>query len=392
MNPEIVKVQRELAEAFNEKPKNAIARINEICQEQGIEPEEQIAKFFHAQKKNLDLEAVGDYLSGPEEQNKKVLGHFTQEIDLSGQSFTEGLRGFLKTFKLPGEAQKIDRLVESFSETYCKQNPDGQVANKDAAYTLAFATIMLATDQHNPSIKPEKKMTLDQFKSNTRGVNNGGDFDPKLLEGIYNDIKKEKFELNFAKVSQGYELSPTALKTDKTFEKLDSLLKSSKSDNSAVQKVFPEIGNNVTAEVTKPKSFLSKLTGYEGTITLTDESTKAKVTVQVYKPNVFSKYLFGDKPKTIIQPVVEKGSKGSLDLAAKVAAGFSSPISTIKATYDYEKTDMHKSYETHKNNNRAKAAELAKVAGEGLKKHTTNEQSRPAPKKPNSQDVSGIKM
>jgi hypothetical protein len=32
-----------------------------------------------------------DYLSGPEEQNKKVLGHFTQEIDLSGQSFTEGL-------------------------------------------------------------------------------------------------------------------------------------------------------------------------------------------------------------------------------------------------------------------------------------------------------------
>jgi len=113
---------------------------------------------------------------------------------------------------------------------------------------------------------------------------------------------------------------------------LDLLLKSSKSDNSSVQKVFPDIGSNVTAEVTKTKSFLSKLTGYEGTITLTDESTKAKVTVQVYKPNVFSQYLFGDKPKTIIQPIAEKRSQASLDLAAKVAAGFSSPLSSIKAT------------------------------------------------------------
>ena len=56
---------------------------------------------------------------------------------------------------------------------------------------------------------------------------------------------------------------------------MDLLLKSPKSDNSSVQKVFPDIGSNVTAEVTKTKSFLSKLTGYEGTITLTDESTKA---------------------------------------------------------------------------------------------------------------------
>lgn len=336
-------------------------------------------------KKNLDLEAVGDYLSSPEQQNKEVLKHFTQEIDLSGQSFTDGLRGFLKTFKLPGEAQKIDRLVESFSDAYCRQNPDGQIANKEAAYVLAFATIMLATDLHNPSIEPGKKMTLQQFKNNTRGVNNGGDFDSALLEQIYNNIKKEKFELNFVKVNPGYELSPTALKTDKTFEKLDLLLKSSKSDNSSVQKVFPDIGSNVTAEVTKTKSFLSKLTGYEGTITLTDESTRAKVTVQVYKPNVFSQYLFGDKPKTIIQPIAEKGSKASLDLAAKVAAGFSSPLSSIKATYDYEKTDMHKSYETHKNNNIQK---LTNVISEGVRKYTTTERAVVTPnKKPQSKGV-----
>ena len=72
MNEEIKKYELEIAKAFNAKPKNGITKIVEICQQQGIEPEEQIAKFFYAQKNNLDLEAVGDYLSGPEEQNKKV--------------------------------------------------------------------------------------------------------------------------------------------------------------------------------------------------------------------------------------------------------------------------------------------------------------------------------
>jgi len=379
MNEEIKKYELEIAKAFNAKPKNGITKIVEICQQQGIEPEEQIAKFFYAQKNNLDLEAVGDYLSGPEEQNKKVLGHFTQEIDLSGQSFTEGLRGFLKTFKLPGEAQKIDRLVESFSETYCNKNPDGQIANKDSAYTLAFATIMLATDLHNPSIKPEKKMTLEQFKGNTRGVNNGGDFNPSILEGIYAEIKKEKFELNFAKISQGYELSPTALETDKTFRKLNSLLRSTKTDNTEVKKVFPKIDDNVTAEVTKPKSWLNKLTGYEGTITLTDSKTNAKVNVQIYKPTVFSKYLFGEQPKTIIQPFELKGATpeqkaASLDLAAKVAASFSSPLSSIKATFDYEKTDLKQSYEEAKSQQREinltkEDRAIAKGIAESIERH-----------------------
>jgi guanine nucleotide exchange protein RalF len=290
----------------------------------------------------LDLEAVGDYLSGPEEQNKGVLKHFTDQMDFSGKSFTQGLREFVKEFKLPGEAQKIDRLVQSFSDRYATQNPD-LVANADAAYTLAFATIMLATDLHNPSIKPEKKMTFDQFKSNMRGTNNGENFDEAFLKGIYEEIQKKPFEYNFTKESPGYEMSSTALQTDKTFEKLDSLLQSPKQKE--VTKVFPELGE-VNVSVDKKKGLFSKLTGYEGTLTISDDKG-AKATVQIHKPSVFSKYLFGEKPRVIIQP--EGQGKGSLDLAAKIAASFSSPVKSIKATYDYEKTDLHKSYEAQKN-------------------------------------------
>ncbi|HAT1821278.1 TPA: RalF [Legionella pneumophila] len=341
MHPEIEKAQREIIEAFNAKPKNGINKIKEICEQYKISPNEEIAEFFHQQRKNLDLEAVGDYLSGPEAENQQVLKAFTSQMDFNRQSFVEGLRTFLKTFKLPGEAQKIDRLVQSFSEAYSKQNPD-VVSNADAAYVLAFQTIMLNTDLHNPSIPEKNKMTLDGLKRNLRGTNNGGDFDVQFLEKIYSEIKAKPFELNFVKTSPGYELVSTTLNKDSTFKKLDSFLHST---DVKINNIFPGIGDHVQATVDRPKSWLSYFTGYKGTITLTDKQTSAQATIQIYTPNIFSKWLFGEQPRVIIQP---GQTKESIDLAAKVAAGFSSPVKNIKATYDYELGDLIKAYDDQK--------------------------------------------
>lgn len=41
----------------------------------------------------------------------QVLEEFTQTFDFEGLSFDAGLRIFLESFKLPGEAQKIDRII-----------------------------------------------------------------------------------------------------------------------------------------------------------------------------------------------------------------------------------------------------------------------------------------
>lgn len=86
-------------------------------------------------------------------------------------------------------------------------------------------------------------------------------------------------------------------------------------------------------------------TGYKGTITLTNQQTSAQTTIQVYTPNIFSKWLFGEQPRVIIQP---GQSKESIDLAAKVAASFSSPVKNFKATYDYEVGDLIKAYDNQK--------------------------------------------
>eukprot|EP00965_Chrysotila_dentata_P072373 2391587-Pleurochrysis_carterae.AAC.3 len=54
-------------------------------------------------------------------------------IDFGGLTFDAALRKFLSHFWLPGEAQKIDRMMEKFAERYCSQNNDsGIFANADA--------------------------------------------------------------------------------------------------------------------------------------------------------------------------------------------------------------------------------------------------------------------
>ena len=60
---------------------------------------------------------------------------------------------------MPGEAQKIERLMEVFSQRYCQCNPDLVAklhSTTDTAFILAFAIILLNTDLHTPSLKPEK--------------------------------------------------------------------------------------------------------------------------------------------------------------------------------------------------------------------------------------------
>lgn len=348
MHPEIQKAERRIIEAFNSKAKNGIQEIKNLCRVHKISPvATQIADFFHKHKNNLDLESVGDYLSGPDEEQILVLQAFTEQIDFSEQTFTDGLRHFLKAFKLPGEAQKIDRLVESFSQAYFKQHHDsGEIANADAAYVLAFQIIMLNTDLHNPNIPEKNKMTFDALKRNLQGANDDGNFSDEFLKRIYDNIKATPFELNFVKTNPGFELSSNELSNDSTFQKLNAMLSSS---HPHVEDVFSNIDPNVTVSIDQPKSWLHNLVGYQGTITLSDRSSTPLVTIQVYKPGFFSEWLFGEQPRLIVQPTHQhENPEKAIEMAAKVAASFTAPLKSIKATYDYVKSDLENAYREQK--------------------------------------------
>jgi hypothetical protein len=152
---------------------------------------------------------IGEYLGESDIENVAVLTEFAKTFDFKDKEFDVALREYLSTFKLPGEAQKNDRIVEAFAKSYFSANnksENNKFNNEDAVYTLAFSTIMLNTDAHSPSIKKENKMTQDQFIKNNKGTNNSQDFDPEFLKTLYQNIKKN--EINFGHVATVPSLNP----------------------------------------------------------------------------------------------------------------------------------------------------------------------------------------
>ena len=182
---------------------------------------------------------IGDYLGdegrSPEDQ---ILATSTRRelfggISFSGMPFDAALRIMLTKcgFRLPGEAQKIDRLTSAFATAYCEDNRpneaimaeaqtqsdsgkttasphqqsvatgDGRLypTAPDVVEILAFSVIMLNTDAHNPNIKKEKKMTRKQFVNNNRGIDKGGADLPKaFLEFIYDAIVTNEIKMQAA--------------------------------------------------------------------------------------------------------------------------------------------------------------------------------------------------
>ncbi|XP_021190881.2 cytohesin-1 isoform X3 [Helicoverpa armigera] len=174
---------------FNMDPKKGI----EYLYENGLlqRTPEDVAQFLH-KGEGLSKTAIGDYLGERSEFNEAVLKAFVELHDFTDLILVQALRQFLWSFRLPGEAQKIDRMMECFAQRYCQLNPD-IFTNADTCYVLSFAIIMLNTSLHNPSVKD--KPLPEQFVAMNRGINNGGDLPQELLLSLYESIKTEPFKI-----------------------------------------------------------------------------------------------------------------------------------------------------------------------------------------------------
>lgn len=70
------------------------------------------AMFFRYTPR-LDKTMIGDYLGDPDEFHIRVLKEFTDTFEFSGMILDTALRTFLESFRLPGESQKIQRILEA---------------------------------------------------------------------------------------------------------------------------------------------------------------------------------------------------------------------------------------------------------------------------------------
>lgn len=51
-------------------------------------------------------------------------------------------RQFLWSFRLPGEAQKIDRMMECFAQRYCELNPGVFTTTGSTSFFLSFKLLV----------------------------------------------------------------------------------------------------------------------------------------------------------------------------------------------------------------------------------------------------------
>lgn len=119
---EVQKQQKEVWESginiFNRKPTKGILYL----QEQGLLglSDDDVARFLHIDER-LDKTAIGDFLG--DHNHNQVMYNYIDQMDFANRDLVTALRYFLEGFRLPGEAQKIDRLMEKFASRYCECNP-----------------------------------------------------------------------------------------------------------------------------------------------------------------------------------------------------------------------------------------------------------------------------
>lgn len=82
----------------------------------------------------------------------------------------DAMRELLEAFRLPGEAQQISRITETYATIYFASGPGekcyptyfdalltrihlDEIKSEDAVYVLAYSIILLNTDLHNPQIR-----------------------------------------------------------------------------------------------------------------------------------------------------------------------------------------------------------------------------------------------
>ncbi|EXJ82494.1 hypothetical protein A1O3_06307 [Capronia epimyces CBS 606.96] len=176
---------------FNFKPKRGIKALLAEGFIRSNNPQD-IARFLYGNDR-LDKTALGEYLGEGDEQNIAIMHGFVDMMDFGKRRFVDALRQFLQSFRLPGEAQKIDRFMLKFAERYLTGNPNA-FANADTAYILAYSVILLNTDQHSTKMKGPR-MTVEDFIKNNQGINDGQDLPAEYLTSIYEDIASNEIVL-----------------------------------------------------------------------------------------------------------------------------------------------------------------------------------------------------
>ncbi len=181
------------AKEFNEKRKDDRYVYLQQC---GLLPTpvtpRSLARFFRTTPQ-LDKTLVGEVLGGNKEFDMQVLEEYLLTFRMESD-FLGVMRTFLESFKIPGEAQIIQRVLERFSHHFYEAHKHENVfQTEDAVFLLAYAMLILHVDNHSDKIV--HKMSEAQFKKTLRGTNGSADFPEDMLSRIYFSVSTTEIKI-----------------------------------------------------------------------------------------------------------------------------------------------------------------------------------------------------
>lgn len=154
----------------------------------------------------LNKEQLGVFFGSSKEKNQAILEAFCSLMDFRNLRFDEALRLFLSRFRIPGESQQIDRIIQKFTKVYMNDNVD-VFKDEDTPYILCYSAIMLNVDAHSEKIEKKNKMTKVAFVKNNLSCTRNA-VSAEFLEMLYDNIVKDKIETKVDYIEKIYSRVP----------------------------------------------------------------------------------------------------------------------------------------------------------------------------------------
>lgn len=199
------------AKVFNQSPKKGVIAI--VSSGLAENNPQSLATFIRGCGL-LDPVKISELVAGS--PATELLSAYIGLWTFKGLGLDAALRDLCESFRIPGESQQIDRVMQAFATKYREDNPDGM--SEDAAYVISFSIMMLHTDAYNPNVI--KKMTKEEWITNTMRVSEACEVPVEVLQEIYSRVVSKPMELNEGTMSPTAEADALRQRSRKQLKKL----------------------------------------------------------------------------------------------------------------------------------------------------------------------------
>lgn len=130
-------------------------------------PDALALEFFHGTADIVPFEGYVGWLGNEGDFHKQTRQEFMKLFSFTGKSIVAGLRELCEKLYMKGEAQQLDRIMESFSRAWDQMNVNHGFGDRMIVYTIAYALLLLNTDFYAADHSTTKKISKSKFVSNT---------------------------------------------------------------------------------------------------------------------------------------------------------------------------------------------------------------------------------